>query len=86
MAKNLVLVLVCAMASAAMAQQGAPRMLTVEMVRLMDADRDGRITRDEFLRASGDEAFFERLDVNGDGVLDADEIRANLRMRPRIRN
>ena len=81
-----VIVLVCTIPWLVVAQQRAPQKLTVEMVRLMDVDRDGRITRDEFDRVSGDASLFERVDANGDGILDAGEIRANLRVRARIVN
>lgn len=37
-----------------------------------DADDDGQVSREEFLRRP--EAAFERLDANGDGYLDASEV------------
>lgn len=46
-----------------------------------DADRDGRITKSEMM--SGPAPFFETGDVNGDGVLSADEIAA-LSLRTKI--
>lgn len=37
----------------------------------MDADGDGKVTREEFMQ--GHETMFDRIDTNGDGVIDADE-------------
>jgi uncharacterized low-complexity protein len=37
----------------------------------MDADADGKVTREEFMQ--GHEAMFTVIDVNSDGVIDADE-------------
>ena len=39
-----------------------------------DADKDGRISRDEFIKARGD--WFSSVDSNGDGIIDAEEMRA----------
>lgn len=41
------------------------------MLALMDADGDGRVTREEF--TVGLDAQFKALDKNGDGVVTADE-------------
>jgi Ca2+-binding EF-hand superfamily protein len=38
---------------------------------LMDTDRDGKVSREEFRK--GHDAIFDRLDRNGDGALDASE-------------
>lgn len=66
---------------AAAAQDQAPRQgLTIEQARMMDADRDGRITEAEFLKASSDRALFTQLDANFDGVLDSSEQRAGIRI------
>jgi uncharacterized low-complexity protein len=43
-------------------------------MEMMDADGDGKITRDEFVQAH--EAMFGKKDKNGDGVIDADEMKA----------
>ena len=86
MTRLLVTLLVCMVASTGMAQQQAQQNLTVAMVRLMDTDRDGRITRNEFNRSSRDAEMFERLDANSDGVLDRQEIRVGIRVRARIFN
>ena len=37
----------------------------------MDADSDGKVTKDEFMQ--GHEAMFENIDQNGDGVIDTTE-------------
>ena len=37
----------------------------------MDADGDGKVTKDEFMQ--GHEAMFENIDQNGDGVIDTTE-------------
>jgi uncharacterized low-complexity protein len=37
----------------------------------MDADGDGKVSKDEFMK--GHEAKFDQLDKNGDGVIDASE-------------
>jgi uncharacterized low-complexity protein len=49
----------------------------------MDANGDGKVTREEFMQ--GHEAMFDRIDSNGDGVIDADEKAAHHRkMRDRM--
>lgn len=48
-------------------------------MREMDADDDGRLTREEFIQ--GHEAMFSVIDANGDGVIDATERRAHMGMR-----
>ena len=40
-------------------------------MRRMDADGDGKVTREEFMQ--GHAAMFDSMDSNGDGVIDADE-------------
>lgn len=52
--------------------------LTVRMVQAMDTNRDGVITRNEFLSVSRDEALWTRLDRDGDGVLDKQELRRGI--------
>ena len=44
----------------------------------MDVDGDGNVTRAEFMQ--GHAAVFDRIDTNGDGVLDADERSAHMKM------
>ncbi len=41
----------------------------------MDADSDDKVTREEFMQSH--EAMFDRIDKNGDGVIDADEHKAH---------
>lgn len=68
-------------AAAAAAQDQTPKQgLTIDQARMMDADRDGRITEAEFLAGSSDRALFVELDANFDGVLDSKEQRAGLRI------
>ena len=40
-------------------------------LRQMDADGDGKVTREEFMQ--GHEEMFSVIDANGDGVIDAAE-------------
>ena len=47
-------------------------------MKTMDADGDGSVTKEEFMQ--GHEAMFGRLDANGDGVIDADEQSAGMKM------
>jgi uncharacterized low-complexity protein len=44
----------------------------------MDADGDGNISKDEFMK--GHDAMFGKMDANGDGVIDADEQGASMKM------
>lgn len=69
-----------AMCSTVAAQQQETPGLTVEAARAMDANRDGRISQDEFLNESDDAALFAQLDTNADSLLDVDEIRSGIRV------
>ncbi len=60
--------------------------LAVRVAKVMDANRDGVITRDEFLSVSRDEALWTRLDIDGDGVIDADELRRGARFKRHTRH
>ena len=40
----------------------------------MDADKDGKVSRDEYMKAHM--ARFDAMDTNKDGVIDADEMKA----------
>ena len=42
----------------------------------MDADGDDKVTKDEFMK--GHEAMFNKIDQNGDGVIDAGERAAHM--------
>lgn len=42
----------------------------------MDADGDGNVTRDEFMK--GHEVMFDKIDKNNDGVIDPEERRAHM--------
>ncbi len=44
---------------------------------IMDADGDGKVTKDEFMQ--GHEAMFGKIDQNGDGVLDQTERDAHMK-------
>jgi hypothetical protein len=50
----------------------------------LDANRDGRISRDELPEAL--RAFFDRLDTDGNGILDADELKPLREFASRGRN
>lgn len=43
-----------------------------QMLQLMDTDKDGRVSREEWMRFMA--AEFDRLDVNHDGYLSAREL------------
>ena len=45
----------------------------------MDTDGDGKVTKDEFMR--GHEAMFEKIDLNGDGVIDQTERGAHMKKK-----
>ena len=47
-------------------------------MKMMDADGDGNVTREEFMQ--GHDAMFGKMDANGDGVIDADEQSAGIKM------
>ena len=42
----------------------------------MDADGDGKVTREEFMK--GHEVMFDKIDQNGDGVIDQTEREAHM--------
>ena len=44
----------------------------------MDADGDGNVTKDEFMQ--GHEAMFNRIDQNGDGVIEPSESEAHMKV------
>jgi len=47
-------------------------------MKMMDADGDGSITKKEFMQ--GHDTMFGKMDSNGDGVIDADEQSAGMKM------
>ena len=48
---------------------------TVELLRLMDVDENGKVSKAEYMRFM--EAEFNRLDINHDGELDVKELGAS---------
>ena len=60
-------------------QVGAQR-----LIKLMDLNRDGVISRAEFVRHNADRARWRELDISGDGMLDAVEQSAGVTPGPRI--
>ncbi len=44
------------------------------MAKTMDADQDGKITKEEYMKHSSDMAAWNKMDTNKDGVLDQKEI------------
>jgi Ca2+-binding EF-hand superfamily protein len=48
---------------------------TIELLRLMDADENGKVSKTEYMRFMEDE--FSRLDINHDGELDLKELGAS---------
>jgi EF hand len=56
---------------------------TKQLLKLMDTDQSGKVSKQEFMRFM--EAEFDRLDVNKDGELDVKEL-TRLRFRPRPDN
>jgi hypothetical protein len=73
---------ICAAPQSAAPQNAAPQSATsplqkgeystVQLLQLMDKDRDGKVSRAEFMKFMNDE--FDRLDVNKDGRLDVNEL------------
>lgn len=52
---------------------------TKQLLLLMDKDKNGKVSREEFMSFMA--AEFERLDTNKDGELDVNEL-TKLRVRP----
>lgn len=48
--------------------------MAAQMKEMMDTNKDGVISKEEFMRAH--EAMFDRMDTNHDGRLDAEEQKA----------
>ena len=59
-----------------------PQGLTLTQSRAMDANKDGKISEAEFFAQSDDAALWQELDANADGVLDAEEQKQAVQVRP----
>lgn len=57
--------------NAAFAVQG----FNMSTAHIMDADKDGKITKEEYMKHSKDMAAWEKMDTNKDGMLDENEIK-----------
>ncbi|MEM7024117.1 MAG: hypothetical protein AAF637_16235, partial [Pseudomonadota bacterium] len=68
----------------ALAEEDKPT-LTREEMRMIDADKDGEISEQEFLRRRADAAAWSAMDLDRDGSLDAEEQRGALRPAPIVR-
>ncbi len=53
----------------------APQGFNDVTANLMDANKDGMITKEEYMKHSNDMAAWEKMDTNKDGMLDANEIK-----------
>lgn len=63
---------------------GADDVSASRLAALMDVNRDGVISREEFGRHNADRARWQALDSNDDGMLDGAEQATGLRPGPRI--
>lgn len=43
--------------------------------QIMDANKDGMISKEEYMKQSNDMAAWAKMDTNKDGMLDANEIK-----------
>ena len=66
----------CGAAKGAMAAEGKCGEGKCGMGR-MDADGDGKVTRDEFMK--GHETMFDKIDQNADGVIDQSERKKHMK-------
>lgn len=57
--------------NAAFAVQG----FNMSTAHIMDTDKDGKITKEEYMKHSKDMAAWEKMDTNKDGMLDEKEIK-----------
>ncbi len=48
----------------------------MKTAEVMDANSDGKITKEEYMKHSNDMAAWTKMDTNKDGVLDEKEIKA----------
>jgi hypothetical protein len=76
--RPLPLAVVCITLASVAAAQPPVRRNPAEMLKRADANGDGKVTRDEFIKArtADAEAAFARLDTDGDGTLDDKELTA----------
>ena len=85
LAATVTAVLVVGAASMLMAQEPERRMdrthQGMQMMKRMDADGNGEISREEFMQAH--EKMFDAMDENGDGTLDQEELSAMMRKKHR---
>ena len=72
---------ICSAPQIAIAQNGAQSAQSpvekgeysaVQLLQLMDKDRNGKVSRAEFMKFMNEE--FDRLDINKDGELDVNEL------------
>jgi len=63
------------MAGLAMSSAFAVQGFNMSTAHTMDADKDGKITKEEYMKHSKDMAAWEKMDTNKDGVLDQSEIK-----------
>lgn len=47
----------------------------METAKIMDANTDGKITKEEYMKHSSDMAAWTKMDTNKDGMLDEQEIK-----------
>jgi Ca2+-binding EF-hand superfamily protein len=69
-----------AVPASAQTQHSTADARTAQLLQLMDKDKNGKVSRAEFMAFMA--AEFDRLDVNHDGELDPNELR-DLRVSPR---
>ncbi len=67
---KLIFVLISSLIMSAAFAQGFTR----SMAKTMDADQDGKITQEEYMKHSSDMAAWTKMDTNKDGILDEREI------------
>ncbi len=49
--------------------------------KIMDANNDGMITKEEYMKHSNDMAAWDKMDTNKDGMLDANEIKVGFNQK-----